>query len=181
MNGAVTIRDGKCDDLDRLVGLESVYSFTKPWTKDQFQKNFTECHARSLIAEIDGLIVGFLIYRKSRGTIVIDNIVVQGTYRKEGIGKRLINELKHQLDSSFMQILIIVQERNYAARGFLISAKFQCHAKRLWHYGKPTEGKEAESDTLTGLEFLFCANDPEAKRAITPGVIRPSVFNQRYE
>jgi len=80
-------------DLDRVMEIETE-SFTTPWSRDSFLLEITKNRlAKYVVAEIDGLVVGYggiwLIIDEGH----ITNIAVDKRYRGLGIGKKIIEGL----------------------------------------------------------------------------------------
>lgn len=81
------------EDLDRIMEIE-VESFTTPWPKESFLLEITKNQlARYIVAEVDGLVVGYggiwLVLDEGH----ITNIAVAKEYRGLGVGKKLIEGL----------------------------------------------------------------------------------------
>lgn len=89
----IIIRRMREKDLDRIMKVEKG-AFTTPWSRESFLLEITKNQlARYLIAEVDGLVVGYggiwLILDEGH----ITNIAVDKEYRRLGIGKRILEEL----------------------------------------------------------------------------------------
>lgn len=89
----IIIRRMREKDLDRIMEVEKG-AFTTPWSRESFLLEITKNQlARYLIAEVDGLVVGYggiwLILDEGH----ITNIAVDKEYRRLGIGKRILEEL----------------------------------------------------------------------------------------
>ena len=78
-------------DVERLVEIEKMY-FPNPWTKSQFLYEINENEFSTiLVAEDDGLIVGFLVYWILFDSAQICNVCVIDKYRKKGIASILFD------------------------------------------------------------------------------------------
>lgn len=89
----VNIRKMEERDLDRILEIEKD-SFATPWPKDSFLLEITKNQlARYIVAEIDGLVVGYggiwLIIDEGH----ITNIAVESKYRSRGIGNHIVEGL----------------------------------------------------------------------------------------
>ncbi|HEY8363124.1 MAG TPA: ribosomal protein S18-alanine N-acetyltransferase [Tissierellaceae bacterium] len=89
----IIIRTMELKDLDRVMEIETE-SFTTPWSRDSFLLEITKNRlAKYVVAEIDGLVVGYggiwLIIDEGH----ITNIAVDKRYRGLGIGKKIIEGL----------------------------------------------------------------------------------------
>lgn len=89
----IAIRRMEKEDLDRIMEIE-IEAFTTPWPKNSFLLEITKNQlARYIVAEIEGLVVGYggiwLVLDEGH----ITNIAVDKKYRGLGVGKKLIEGL----------------------------------------------------------------------------------------
>lgn len=89
----IIIRKMEEKDLERIMEIEKE-SFTTPWPKDSFLLEITKNQlARYIVAELDGMVLGYggiwLIVDEGH----ITNIAVDSKYRKLGLGKAIVEGL----------------------------------------------------------------------------------------
>ena len=89
--------DKLCNRLHRFIELESEWTDTRQpgWNKEQFLRELPGKWTLSFVAEINGLIVGYIIgsgdkdnQRLSR----VNKIVIDKNYHRQGIGRVLMNQ-----------------------------------------------------------------------------------------
>src|SRR5690554_125596 len=89
----VIIREMQEKDLDRVMEIEKK-AFSPPWTREAFLLELTKnLLAKYIVAEVDGLVVGYggvwLIIDEGHVT----NIAVDEKYRNMGIGSKIMEGL----------------------------------------------------------------------------------------
>src|SRR3972149_1193069 len=84
-NGA-SFRPMALADLDEVMAIERA-SFAYPWSSRFFLQEFqVEC-ARSILVEIDGKIVGYVLFWLLPDGVDIHNLAVRSEYRRRGLGR----------------------------------------------------------------------------------------------
>ena len=77
-------------DVDRVYEIENS-SFFEPWTKKHLLKELTSNKLLDhYVYELDGEVVGFYIASKVLDLVEVFTIAVDSSYRKMGIGTRLL-------------------------------------------------------------------------------------------
>lgn len=94
----VIIRRMTMVDVDGVAAVEAA-TFPTPWSRDAFASEMKNVAARYLVAEKDGVIIGY-----AGAWIIIDeshitNIAVLSDYRGKGIGRRLTEGLMQYLSN----------------------------------------------------------------------------------
>lgn len=88
----IRIRSGNIGDLDSLVDLETRGFTSDRFDRSQFRYLLTRARADILVAEISGRIAGaaIMLWRDKTRSGRLYNIVIDPSFQKQGIGKRLI-------------------------------------------------------------------------------------------
>ena len=133
---SLVIRPATGTDLKKIIEIEQICFSNHPWDET------TLSHYDCLVACVDGITVGFLIYRElfpasgeTGGEVEILNLAVHPDHRRRGIGRAL---LSHQLARGGRHFLE-VRESNLAARKLYESMDFTEIGKRRWYYDNPRE------------------------------------------
>ena len=112
-------------DLDEVMVIERS-SFRFPWSIGFFRQELQVACARSILAESDGKIVGYVLFWLLPGAIDIHNIAVHVEYRRRGIARLLLRKVASDARSqSITRVLLEVRKSNlpaqklYEAVGFL--------------------------------------------------------------
>jgi [ribosomal protein S18]-alanine N-acetyltransferase len=131
-----SIRRATESDGSRLEEIERRCFEDCPWDAASI------LHDECLVAEIDGIIVGFLVTRELipgntnfKGEREILNLAVDPPWRRRGIGRALLN---HELTSAAIRFLE-VRKTNIAARSLYARMGFEEIGERVDYYQKPLE------------------------------------------
>ena len=113
----ILIRKMEIEDLDRIMEIEKE-CFTTPWSRESFVMEITKNElARYIVAEIDGLVVGYGGIWVIVGEGHITNIAVTSSYRKKGAGKKIVEGLIDiSRDMELVSMTLEVRKSNIAAQ-----------------------------------------------------------------
>jgi len=130
------IREAHNQDIDQLVAIEE-FCYDHPWPREAFEEEIERDDVGiSLVAEDEGLIVGFL-----SGMAVVDefrlhNIAVHPDFRGRGVGRRLIEAVESLCrQRDFQRILLEVRKDNEVARRLYQDLGFEAAGTRKDFYG----------------------------------------------
>ncbi|MFB0515225.1 MAG: ribosomal protein S18-alanine N-acetyltransferase [Candidatus Neomarinimicrobiota bacterium] len=130
------IRRAQVPDIDQMVNIEEL-CYEHPWPREAFEEEIEQGDIGfGMVAEEEGLIVGFL-----SGMIVSDefhlhNIAVHPDFRGRGIGRGLIEAVESFCrKSDFKRILLEVRKDNEIARHLYQSMGFKAVGTRKDYYG----------------------------------------------
>jgi ribosomal-protein-alanine N-acetyltransferase len=79
-------------DLDEVMAIERA-SFLYPWSSRFFLQELQVQCARSILAEFDGTIVGYILFWLLPGEIDVHNVAVQVGFRRHGIARLLLTQV----------------------------------------------------------------------------------------
>jgi len=139
-------------DLDEVMAIERA-SFAYPWSSRFFHQEFeVEC-ARSILAEMNGKIVGYVPFWLLPENVDIHNLAVRGEYRRRGVGRILLHKvIVEALRQSSARVTLEVRKSNLAAQKLYESAGFVATGVRKGYYSDDGE------DALTmALDLLPAA------------------------
>ena len=130
------IREAHNQDIDQLIAIEEL-CYDHPWPREAFEEEIERDDVGiSLVAEDEGLIVGFL-----SGMVVVDefrlhNIAVHPDFRGRGVGRGLIEAVESLCrQRDFRRILLEVRKGNEAARRLYLGLGFEAAGTRKDFYG----------------------------------------------
>ncbi|NLM11580.1 MAG: ribosomal protein S18-alanine N-acetyltransferase [Clostridiaceae bacterium] len=92
MESEIVIRQMRCEDLDSVLEVEKK-SFTNPWSRLMFFDELQNPRAHYLVAEVSGIIVAYAGLWTIMDEGHITNIAVDPSYRRMGIGSRLMESV----------------------------------------------------------------------------------------
>ena len=68
-------------------------AYAYPWSERFFRQEMQAEYARSILAEIDGRIAGYILFWLLPGAIDIHNVAVHSDFRRRGLGRRLLEQV----------------------------------------------------------------------------------------
>ncbi|HWP22617.1 MAG TPA: ribosomal protein S18-alanine N-acetyltransferase [Candidatus Binatia bacterium] len=133
-------------DLDEVMMIERT-AFEYPWSPGFFRQELQVACSRSILAEIDGQIVGYIVYWLLPGAIDIHNIAVHIDYRRRGIGRLLLSKVVSEAKGqSASRVMLEVRRSNLAAQKLYESMGFLSTGIRKGYYSD--NGEDALAMTL---------------------------------
>jgi ribosomal-protein-alanine N-acetyltransferase len=133
-------------DLDEVMTIERT-SFRFPWSSGFFLQELQVACARSILAETDGQIVGYIIFWLLPGAIDIHNIAVHVHYRRRGIARLLLSKVLNEArNQSALRVMLEVRRSNLPAQKLYESLGFLTTGVRTAYYSD--NGEDALAMTL---------------------------------
>ena len=133
-----TIRPATPDDLPALIGIERESAGAAHWTRDQYASLIGK--GAILVADIDGIVGAFICATVVAPDWEIENIVVAGELRRQGIAKALLGALITAIrEQGGHNIHLEVRESNQPARRLYESYGFVQTGRRSAYYQHPSE------------------------------------------
>ena len=131
----MTFREMLVEDLDQVVDIEQNL-FSVPWTKEAIVQDMTENpRAMYFVADIDGVIVGYVGLWKILDEGHINNVAVLPDYRKRHIGMAMIDTmLRVTGEEGINHHTLGVRAGNKAAKGLYAKFGFCDEGLRKGYY-----------------------------------------------
>jgi ribosomal-protein-alanine N-acetyltransferase len=133
-------------DLDEVMVIERT-SYPFPWSAVFFRQELQVACARSILAEAEGKIVGYVLYWLLPGAIDIHNLAVHVDYRRRGIArillKQVVSEARRQ---SIIRVMLEVRRSNLPAQRLYEGMGFSATGIRKGYYSD--NGEDALAMTL---------------------------------
>lgn len=103
-------------------------SFLDAWDEDQFVEYLRNANVVGKVAEVKGIAVSYMLYELHPGLINLTQIAVDPIYRRTGIGKQLLSNLKSKLSLLRRnRIYVDVSEYNLDAQLWLRDSGFKAY------------------------------------------------------
>ena len=135
----ISIRHLEERDAEALARIEA-RSFSMPWSAGDFLRMTKETDALYLVAESGGRVAGSAGMRMVCGEGYIDNVVVDESFRRQGIGRMLMEELLREGAALGCDAFTLeVRVSNEAAIALYEGAGFVSAGIRPGFYEDPTE------------------------------------------
>ena len=132
-------------DIFEVKSLEQECNLA-PWSLDDYFSEASRADSITLAAKTENRLAGFLIARLIKPSpshnsyeIEIYNICVASEYRKNGIGRALIQEMIRGRKEKTTSIWLEVRRSNDKARSFYKGLGFETIGSRKNFYRNPTE------------------------------------------
>jgi [ribosomal protein S18]-alanine N-acetyltransferase len=126
-------------DLDEVMAIERA-AFRYPWSSRFFLQELQVQCARSILAEIGGKIVGYVLFWVLPGAADIHNIAVHTGFRRHGIARVLLEQVISEAGArSLPRVTLEVRMSNVAAQRLYESLGFVTTGIRRGYYSDDGE------------------------------------------
>ena len=137
------------DDLDEVMAIESV-SFRHPWSSRFFLEELQAPCARSMLAQVNGKIVGYVLFWLLPEEVDIHNIAVHTEFRRRGLGQALLKEVVEQARRrNSSRVTLEVRVSNIPAQKLYESVGFISKGLRKGYYSD-----DGEDALIMALELV---------------------------
>ena len=102
-----------------IVELEKDYE--RPLDVRWVKKTVHDQRAYAFVAEFDGMVVGWCLWKRDDLGIELLHLVVDRRYRRMSVGRQIVDELKRRLTTKARRIVAMVRETNDEAIAFFSS------------------------------------------------------------
>ena len=133
-------------DMDEIMAIErSSYRF--PWSLGFFLQELQVACARSILAELDGKIIGYVLFWILPGAIDVHNVATHVNFRRRGVARLLLDRvLVHAREQSIDRVTLEVRKSNLLAQRLYESIGFIITGVRKGYYSD--DGEDALAMTL---------------------------------
>ncbi len=136
----VLIRTAALEDVPAILAIEQAAPASAHWTAEHYKARIENREACVLVAESQGKIAAFLCANIVVGEWEVENVVVDETFRRQGLGSRLVRGvIAHWQKSGSAVLLLEVRESNAAARALYAKHGFHETGRRRAYYRDPIE------------------------------------------
>lgn len=112
-------------DMPSVLAIEND-SFEFAWSDEEFVRALRQRNCIGMVAELNEVVVGFMIYELHKNRLHILNFAVHQDYRRHGVGRSMVDKLVSKLSyQRRSRILLEVRETNLAAQLFFKSLGFR--------------------------------------------------------
>lgn len=137
------IRPVTAADIPAIIAIERNATSAAHWSEAAYHDVF-KSSAPPRIALVreheDGTLLGFVIARINGEECELENIVMAGSARRQGVGSKLVRALKAAAQKQGVtRIFLEVRESNSAARALYEKCGFEIGGRRKSYYRDPVE------------------------------------------
>lgn len=130
----IIIRSLVKDDLSEILKIER-NSFSDPWSENKFLEEFKSKVSYLYVAAFDNRLCGYIVLWHINDEGNIMNLAVNPEYRRQGIGRKLINCIINLAQSKKIHsIFLEVRSKNIPAIRLYESFGFKTYAARKKYY-----------------------------------------------
>ena len=157
-------------DMPAVLAIEEG-SFEFAWSEEDFICCLRQRNCIGMVAEVDGEVVGYMIYELQKARLRILNFAVDPAHRRCGVGtqmvRRLVDKLSQQRRS---EITLEVRETNLPAQVFFRRQEFRAFRVMKNRYDDTTEDAYAMhfvlvTEQTSGVNRISGFEWPEAEAA----------------
>jgi ribosomal protein S18 acetylase RimI-like enzyme len=113
-----SIRWGLKKDRDAIIEIEKDV-FDYPWSRKDYDETLKSRDCIDLVVELDGKIVGYIVYSLSPTYINVLNFAVARSQWRTGIGTAILNKMKGKLNQKRNLLRFEVTDANLGGHLFL--------------------------------------------------------------
>jgi ribosomal protein S18 acetylase RimI-like enzyme len=108
-----------------------------PWTMEEFQECFRSLDTIGKVVEVQGSVIGFLIYQLDRDSheVVVKSIAVAPEWQRHGVGHSMISSLDRKLSQGYERVSAMVPESNLSLQFLLRAGGFRAVRVLRRYYG----------------------------------------------
>jgi len=134
------IRDATAEDINQILEIEA-YCYENPWPREAFEEEIENNELGvGVVAEDDGIIVGFFTGLAVAGELQLHNIAVHPDYRGQGIARALMETVdQHCADLNCNRVLLEVRKDNEIANRLYLSLGYEEASDRKNYHGSSAE------------------------------------------
>ena len=135
----ITIREIRLADLDDVLAIERA-SFASPWSRQFFVEELQATCAKSVLAALEGTVVGYCLYWELANDMDIHNVAVNPDYRRRGVGRGMLEFVIQEAEGIGSEsITLEVRKSNEAAQALYRSLGFEICGVRRRYYSNDGE------------------------------------------
>ena len=136
---AFDFRYATLEDVEQIAAVEAE-SMPNPLKASSYIEAVESDHAFVLVAMDGDKVAGFAVFYLTPPEAELPDIVVDKSYRGQGLGKDLLSFAAAELTSKNIDTLFLeVRESNAPARGLYTKMGFEKIGKRKYFYSNPVE------------------------------------------
>lgn len=140
-------------DLDEVYAVECT-AFDAPWTRAMLADELCQRESFYFGIRVDGELIGYAGYRRILDEAHIMNVAVHPSYRRRGIGARLLSCMIGQARAQGLSVMLLeVRAGNHGARMLYERQGFYTVGMRRAYYSDPIEDA-----VLMNLEVSYGAD-----------------------
>lgn len=95
------------------------------WDAARFREYLKQKHCMGIVAQVRGVICGFCVFETTQDSTLILNLAVARDWRRQGIGRAIVEKIKNSLHQGRKTIITGVSEHSLDGQFFLKAIGFR--------------------------------------------------------
>lgn len=126
-------------DIDDVMAIERA-SFASPWSRQFFLDELGAACAKSVLCQVEGKPVGYVIYWELPDEMDIHNVAVHPQHRRRGVGRTMLRDVMDEgARKGLRRMTLEVRKSNDAAQALYRSLGFEVCGLRKGYYSDNAE------------------------------------------
>lgn len=126
-------------DIDEVMAIERA-SFASPWSRQFFLDELCADRANSVLCQVEGKPVGYVIYWELPQEMDIHNVAVHPQHRRRGVGRAMLGHVMDEgARKGLRRMTLEVRRSNDAAQALYRSLGFHVCGLRKGYYSDNAE------------------------------------------
>ena len=133
-NSNLILREAEMWDIKAICDMDKV-NFSNNWDEAMLEKMFVNRNTKIYVAEIDKVVIGFIVLENEIDEINISRVVVDSEYRNHGLGSKLIKcAFKWAKELKIDNVSLEVSSNNFTAKTLYEKLGFSLRRVRKAYY-----------------------------------------------
>lgn len=140
MSDSIQILPASTADLPTIVQFEKELNAALSWSQKTFENYLKDENHWVWVAKKEGIIAGYLVCQVIGDEAELHDIAVSKDFRRQGIGRQLLEHLKSELKKKQVRkLFLLVRQSNIGAQTLYQLTGFRPVGTRRNYYSNPTE------------------------------------------
>ena len=120
------------EDIEEVFRINQENFTTDAWSRFAFEKEFENKFSKKFVLELNGKVVGYIVYWVVRGEATIMTFAIDKEHQNKGYGEFLLRESLKKIDAK--RILLDVRKTNLRAINLYRKLGFRLVSERKSYY-----------------------------------------------
>ena len=120
------------EDIEEVFRINQENFTTDAWSRFAFEKEFQNKFSKKFVLELNGKVVGYIVYWVVRGEATIMTFAIDKEHQNKGYGEFLLRESLKKIDAK--RILLDVRKTNLRAINLYRKLGFRLVSERKSYY-----------------------------------------------
>ncbi len=133
-NSNLILREAEMWDIKAICDMDKI-NFSNNWDEAMLEKMFTNRNTKIYVAEMDNMVIGFIVLENEIDEVNISRVVVDSEYRNHGLGSKLIDcAFSWAKELKIDNVSLEVSNNNFTAKTLYEKLGFNIRRVRKSYY-----------------------------------------------